>query len=126
LNVWFIRGETEEALGIPMEAIRDFLRETILPEKEELRCTCGKPFRIAEHNHPLLIKQAIQWSNHEKSHKYHSACLFVQPQAFPNRTYLGKPADSSEEVKQAELPRRGQRVGSRRRQKVDSRQMSMF
>jgi hypothetical protein len=37
-----------------------------------------------------------------------------------------KPPESSKEAKQAELPRRGQRVGRRRRQKIDSRQSSMF
>jgi len=37
-----------------------------------------------------------------------------------------EPHESSKEAKQAELTRRGQRVGSRRRQKIDSRQLSMF
>lgn len=91
LNIWFVRGETEEALGIPMEAIKEFLQETIIPKKEELRCTCGKPFNIIKHDHPLIIKQTIQWSNHGKRHKYHSACLFVEPKAFPMRHYLGHP-----------------------------------
>ncbi|GAI67015.1 unnamed protein product, partial [marine sediment metagenome] len=91
LNVWFVRGEEEEALGIRMEAIRDFLRETTIPLKEELRCSCGKPFVITKHDHPLLVKQGIQWTDHEKSHKYHSACLFVEPEAFPMRHYLGRP-----------------------------------
>ncbi|MBA7627605.1 hypothetical protein ES703_35072 [subsurface metagenome] len=37
-----------------------------------------------------------------------------------------KPPESSKEAKQAELPRRNQRTVDRRRQKVDSRQASMF
>jgi len=37
-----------------------------------------------------------------------------------------KPPESSKAAKHAELPRQGQHVGGRRRQKVDSRQTSMF
>jgi len=91
LNVWFVRAEEEEALGLPMEAIRSFLESTGMHRVTEIRCTCGRTFKVREHKHSHLIKQDIQWSNHKKNHKYHSACLFVEPEAFPMRHYLGHP-----------------------------------
>jgi hypothetical protein len=90
LNVWFIRAETQEALGIPMEAIRNFLELTVTTQMEELKCACGKVFIVTQYEHPLLIKQDIQWSNGKGNHKYHSACLFVKPEVFPMRLYHGK------------------------------------
>lgn len=95
LQVWFIRDETEEALSIPMEVIKTFLHKTVTVQVEKLRCTCGEAFTVTRHSHPLIVKQAIQWSNHKENHKYHSACLFVQPEAFPMRRYLGQPKTGS-------------------------------
>ena len=60
LNVWFVRAEMEEALGIPMEAIRSFLENTGLHRVIEIKCACGRAFMVREHQHPLIIKQDIQ------------------------------------------------------------------
>ncbi len=48
------------------------------------------------------------------------------PAAPPEATATRAPLDAESELEQPELPRRNQRTGDRRRQKVDSRQASMF
>ncbi len=85
VKVWFIRQETQEALGISMDVINKFLIDTKLSELEIYTCNCGKEFEIHSHEHPCIVRQSIQNTDR---HTYHSACLFVKPDAFPY-TYLG-------------------------------------
>jgi hypothetical protein len=90
IRAWFVRAETEEALGIDMNLIFKYLTETKLLIPEEFRCGCGASFELPKHKDPWLIRQSIQWSNNSDNdiHEYHSACLFVSPDAFNSQTYL--------------------------------------
>ncbi len=88
IRAWFVRAETEEALGIDMNLINKFLNDTRLTLDENFRCGCGRLFELPRHEHPGIIKQSIQWSSHNHQHEYHSACLFVIPDVFNSTTYL--------------------------------------
>lgn len=109
LQVWFVRYETEEALGVSLSSIQRYLHESKVMKRELLLCEgkygCRNSFEIAQHTNHWIVRQAIQATGDRKVHRYHSACLFVKPDAFKDATYLGKHKIQTEVLKPRLLQR---------------------
>jgi len=92
LRVWFVKTEREEAVGIDLPSITRFLNDNRTGHDQELLCqkkgdACHKAFTLPEYSHEFILYQNIQSTD---SHRYHSACLYVKPDAFAHPTYVGR------------------------------------
>ncbi len=89
---WFVRVETNEALSVPGWAIKQFLDDSRMDTGVNLSCRqCEYTRLIRNYEHSEIHKYELQETkNKGKMLPYHSACLFVSPEAFPMQQRLSQ------------------------------------